>query len=101
MLEKRERLDGADKPAIEPLSFCYRERLALMEVSRSGLKYDFGVTLNALIKLVIGHSCVVERNVIRDDKAWFGSARNDHVAQVAIVALHVALPCAEPYTFLE
>lgn len=54
-----------------------------------------GVAVLALVELVVGDFGVVEPDLMRNDKARLGLARDDHVAQVAVVRLDVALAGAE------
>src|SRR5579884_1585790 len=91
---------------IKPLSSTRVLAQPLAPVSTlqsSGLWFEnnLRIAFDALVKFIIGRRGIVERNVIRDDKAGFRTTRNDHIAQVAIVALHVALPGAQAQALLK
>src|SRR5579859_2569440 len=62
---------------------------------------DFGVALNALVELLVGLRGLFEWDLMRDDKARLGAARDDEVAKLAVVALDIALPGAHPQALLE
>ena len=47
------------------------------------------------VKLLIRFWCLVNTDLVRDDKRGFGAAGDDHVAQVSIVLLYIALACAD------
>jgi hypothetical protein len=46
------------------------------------------------IKLYISLRRLLNADLVRDDEGGFGAPGDDHVAQVAIVLLDVALACA-------
>src|SRR5215469_4291208 len=65
------------------------------------LENNLRITLNTLIKLVICHRGIVERDCIRDHKARLRSSGNNHVTQVAIIALDIALSSSQAQALLE
>lgn len=54
-----------------------------------------GVPINTLIKLFVRNLCVLDVDLVRHDEAGLGSARDDQVAQVAVVGLDIALASSE------
>jgi hypothetical protein len=47
------------------------------------------------IKFLVRFWCLVDTYFVRDNKGGFGAAGDDHVAQVSVVLLYVALACAD------
>jgi hypothetical protein len=47
------------------------------------------------VKLLIRFWCLVNTDLVRDDKGRLGTAGDDHVTQVSIVLLYVALACTD------
>jgi hypothetical protein len=47
------------------------------------------------VKLLIRLWCLVNTDLVRDDKGRFGAAGDDHVAQISVVLLYIALACAD------
>lgn len=52
---------------------------------------DLRVAFNSLVKLLISLGSLINADLVRDNEAWVCPARDDHVAQVSIVSLNVAL----------
>lgn len=52
---------------------------------------NLGISINPLVKLIIGNLCVVDVDLMRHYKAWLCLARDDQVAKISIVGLDVAL----------
>ena len=50
------------------------------------------VALNTLVELLVCPRRLIDLNLVGDDKRRVSTAGDDHVAQVAIVLLDVALP---------
>jgi hypothetical protein len=50
------------------------------------------VTLNPLVKFLVRSRCVVDVDLMRNHEAWLGLPRDNHVSQIPIVGLHIALP---------
>lgn len=55
---------------------------------------DLGVPINSLCKFLISHLCVINVDLVRDNKTRLCFSSNNQVPQVAIVGLHVALTSA-------
>lgn len=53
---------------------------------------DFRVPFYPLVKLLVRCRRVVHPTLMTDNEAWICFARDDHVAEVAIVLLDIALP---------
>ena len=49
------------------------------------------VAFNSLVKFLIRHGCLVNADLVRDNEAWVCSSRDNHIAQIPIVLLDVAL----------
>jgi hypothetical protein len=47
------------------------------------------------IKFLIRFWCLIDTYFVRDDKGRFGATGDDHVAQVSVVLLYIALACAD------
>src|SRR5690606_21888060 len=67
----------------------------------SGVQHDLRVAVHPLVELVIGVGRLVQSELVGDDEAGLRPALDDHVAQVPVVALHVALTRADPQALLE
>ena len=55
----------------------------------------FGVSILPLVEFLICSLGVIKPDLMRDNKARFGLTRNDHVSQVSVVCLDIALTGAE------
>jgi hypothetical protein len=55
---------------------------------------NFGVPILPPIKLNIRLRGLLNADLVRDDEGRLGATGDDHVAQVAVVLLDVALACA-------
>lgn len=53
------------------------------------------ITLDALIKLLVRSRRFINPDLMRDDKGRVGAAGDDHIAEVAVISLDVALACSE------
>lgn len=56
---------------------------------------DFRISFHPLIEFLIRSGRVFNTNLMTDDKTGIGFARDDHITEIAIVFLDVALPRAE------
>jgi len=56
---------------------------------------DLRVPILPPVKLLIRFWCLVNTDLVRDNKGGFSAARDDHVAQVSVVLLYIALACAD------
>jgi hypothetical protein len=56
---------------------------------------DLRVSLNPLVKLLIRYRGIIDVDLVRNDEAGLRLARNDEIAKVAIVRLHIALAGAQ------
>jgi hypothetical protein len=52
---------------------------------------NLGIPILPAIKLRISLRRLINADLMTDDKRWFGPPRDNHIAQVAIVGLDVAL----------
>ena len=52
---------------------------------------DLCVAFNSLVKFLIRPGRLVNADLVRDNEAWVRSSRDNHIAQVPIVLLDVAL----------
>ena len=59
---------------------------------------DLGIALNPLVKLLVCRRSVINIDLVRDDEARICLSRDDHVSQVPVVFLDVALACADGKT---
>lgn len=55
------------------------------------MNQNLGITFDTPIKFVIRNLSVLNANLMRHDKARLRLARNDQVAKIPIVSLHIAL----------
>lgn len=62
------------------------------------MNQHLGVAMDALIELLVRLRGVVDVDVVTDDEAGLGAARDDQVAQVAVVGFDVALARSEVET---
>ena len=53
------------------------------------------IALNALIKFLVCSRCIINTDLMRNNERRISTARDDHVAEVAVVFLDVALARAE------
>lgn len=58
------------------------------------------VPFHSLVKLVIGHFCIVDANLVTDHKAGLRLSGDDEVSQVSVVLLDVALTSSQRETLL-
>ena len=49
------------------------------DISPSGMQQNLRVPINAFIELLVSKRRIVERMVVRHDKAWLSAARYDQV----------------------
>jgi hypothetical protein len=52
---------------------------------------NLGVTILSSIELSISNRSFVDSNVMRNNERWLGFARDDHISQVTVVLLDIAL----------
>jgi hypothetical protein len=62
------------------------------------MNQNLSIPILPAIKLLIRLRRFVNPDLVRDDKGGLGATGNDHVAQVAVVLLDVALACADCQT---
>ena len=62
------------------------------------MNQDLGIALNSLVKFLVCGRRVIDVNIVRDDKARICLSRDNHVSQVSIVLLNIALACADSKT---
>ena len=53
---------------------------------------DLRIAILPAIELRIGLRRLIDGDLVADDEGGLGAAGDDHVAQVAVIGLHVALP---------
>ena len=66
-----------------------------------GVNQNFGVPFDALVEFVISHLSILNANLMGDDETWLRLSRNNHISQVPVVGLDVALTRAQGQTLLE
>lgn len=52
---------------------------------------DFGTTLIAIVKVLVGAGCFVQRNFMRNNHGRGGFAMMDLIHETAVIGLHIAL----------
>jgi hypothetical protein len=65
------------------------------------MQQHLGVAIDSLVELVISIDSLVNVDFVRDDKRRLSAARDDEVAELAVVGLDVALACTEEKTLFE
>lgn len=58
------------------------------------------VAFNSLVKFLISRGSLINADLVRDNEAGVCSPRNDHIAQVSVVFLDVALAGANCKTLM-
>jgi hypothetical protein len=56
---------------------------------------NFGISILSSIKFPVSSWCLINRDVVRDDKRRLRFAGNNHISQISIVFLDVALTSAD------
>jgi len=59
-----------------------------------GMNQHFSVTILPTIEFHVGFGCLVDTDLVGDHKAWLCDPGNDHVAEISVVHLDVALASA-------
>src|SRR5690606_31527017 len=67
----------------------------------SGVQHHLGVALDALVELAVRLRGLAQGELVGDHEAGLGPAGDDHVPQLAVVALDVALPGAHDLALFE
>ena len=62
------------------------------------MQKNLGISINPLVKLVVGNLGILNANFMRHHKAWLGLASDDEVAQISVVSLYIALAGAKSKT---
>lgn len=62
------------------------------------MNQNLGITFHSFVKFLISLGSFVDRNLVRDNKRRVRAARNNHIAQVSIVFLDIALTGANGKT---
>ena len=55
------------------------------------MNQNLGITFRSFVKFLISLGCLVDRNLVRDNERRVRPARDNHIAQVSIVFLDIAL----------
>lgn len=61
----------------------------------------FRISVNPLVKLLIRHLRILDRNLMADNKARLRLPRNDQIPQVPVISLDIALSCRETQALLD
>lgn len=56
--------------------------------SSSRVQEDFGVTIDALVELLVCVSGLIEGDIVRDDEGWLSPSGYDQVAEIAVIFLN-------------
>ena len=56
---------------------------------------DLRVSIFPFVELLIGGLSISKCNLVRNHEAGLGLAGNDHIPEVSVISLHIALSSAE------
>lgn len=59
------------------------------------MNQDFRISFHPLIEFLVRSGGLIDTNLVTDNKTGICFAGDDHITEIAIVLLDVALPCAE------
>lgn len=71
--------------------------LLLVQILEATIRMDknFRISVNSLVKLLVGHFSFFNVDLMRDNEAGLSTTRNDEISEISVVRLDVTLASAD------